>query len=62
MNIEVDRNAYGSQTESFEEKIHVRLGADKTTPRILDAIFIRAPKIKKQGSLVKSLQSGLMAK
>ncbi|MEK6978599.1 MAG: pyridoxal 5'-phosphate synthase glutaminase subunit PdxT [Candidatus Micrarchaeota archaeon] len=49
MNIEVDRNAYGSQTESFEEKIHVRLGADKTTPRILDAIFIRAPKIKKAG-------------
>lgn len=42
MNIEVDRNAYGSQTESFEERLNTRFGST-------DAVFIRAPKIKKIG-------------
>ncbi|HEY4514335.1 MAG TPA: pyridoxal 5'-phosphate synthase glutaminase subunit PdxT [Candidatus Paceibacterota bacterium] len=38
MDIEVDRNAYGKQAESFEEAIDTTLGKMK-------AIFIRAPKI-----------------
>lgn len=42
MDIEVDRNAYGRQADSFEDKINSRLGPIK-------AIFIRAPKIKKVG-------------
>lgn len=38
MNITVDRNAYGRQTESFEETIQTKLGT-------IPAVFIRAPKI-----------------
>lgn len=48
MDIEVDRNAYGRQTESFEIPI-------KTTLGNLDAVFIRAPKINKIGKGVKIL-------
>lgn len=39
MDIEIDRNAYGRQTESFEKNIKTNLGT-------IQAIFIRAPKIK----------------
>ena len=45
MDIEVDRNAYGAQGESFEENIETKLGK-------INAIFIRAPKIKKVGKNV----------
>jgi 5'-phosphate synthase pdxT subunit len=38
MDIEVDRNAYGRQTESFGKGINSKLGK-------LQAVFIRAPKI-----------------
>lgn len=38
MDIEVDRNAYGRQSSSFEKKIESKLGN-------LNAVFIRAPKI-----------------
>lgn len=48
MDIEVDRNAYGRQTESFEKKIHTKLGD-------LQAVFIRAPRIKSIGKQVKVL-------
>ena len=40
MDIEIDRNAYGAQAESFSKKLDTRLGA-------IDAVFIRAPKIKR---------------
>ncbi len=39
MNIEIDRNAYGRQTDSFETKLMTALGE-------MDAVFIRAPRIK----------------
>lgn len=39
MDIEIDRNAYGRQTESFEKDIKTSLGN-------INAVFIRAPKIK----------------
>ncbi|MEW6722018.1 MAG: pyridoxal 5'-phosphate synthase glutaminase subunit PdxT [Candidatus Micrarchaeota archaeon] len=40
MDIEIDRNAYGRQSESFEQKISTKLGA-------MNAIFIRAPRIRR---------------
>lgn len=57
MDIEVDRNAYGRQTESFEKPIKTKLGN-------LTAVFIRAPRIKNVGSEVKTLatsESGIIA-
>ncbi len=48
MDIEVDRNAYGRQTESFEKDIDTKLGR-------IHAVFIRAPKIKSIGKNVTIL-------
>ena len=48
MDIEVDRNAYGRQTESFEKDIRTSFGN-------VHAIFIRAPKIIKTGRDVRIL-------
>ncbi|HIH23302.1 TPA: pyridoxal 5'-phosphate synthase glutaminase subunit PdxT [Candidatus Micrarchaeota archaeon] len=51
MDIEVDRNAYGSQTESFEETLSARFGKHQDSGfKTLNAVFIRAPKIKKIGT------------
>lgn len=48
MDIEIDRNAYGSQTESFSKDISTSIGN-------LHAVFIRAPKILKVGKNIKIL-------
>jgi len=48
MDIAVDRNAYGRQTESFEKEIHTALGR-------ISAVFIRAPRIKNIGENVTIL-------
>lgn len=48
MDIEIDRNAYGRQTESFEKDIKTNLGN-------IHAVFIRAPRIKRVGQDVKIL-------
>ena len=48
MDIEIDRNAYGRQTESFEKDI-------KTNLSDIRAVFIRAPRIIKTGAGVKIL-------
>ncbi len=48
MDIEVDRNAYGRQTDSFEKNINTSIGS-------LRAVFIRAPKILEIGKNVKVL-------
>lgn len=48
MDIEIDRNAYGRQTESFEERIKTRFGD-------INAVFIRAPRIVKIGRGVSIL-------
>ena len=48
MDIEIDRNAYGRQTESFEKDIKTSLGN-------IHAVFIRAPRIKRVGKEVKIL-------
>lgn len=48
MDIDIDRNAYGRQTDSFEIPIKSAFGN-------LNAVFIRAPKIQKVGKDVKVL-------
>lgn len=48
MDIEIDRNAYGRQTESFEQAISTTLGK-------LTAVFIRAPRILAIGKSVTVL-------
>lgn len=48
MNITIDRNAYGRQTESFEKVIKTKFGAQ-------NAVFIRAPQITAIGKNVKIL-------
>lgn len=51
MDIEVERNAYGRQKESFTTKIDVPIMKKRNIP----AVFIRAPKINKVGKKVKIL-------
>lgn len=48
MDIEIDRNAYGRQTDSFETEVVTILGK-------IQAVFIRAPKIRRAGKRVKIL-------
>lgn len=48
MDIEIDRNAYGRQAESFKKHVKTILGN-------IHAVFIRAPRIKKVGKNVKVL-------
>lgn len=48
MDIEINRNGYGRQTDSFEQKIKTKLGS-------INAIFIRAPRIIKIGKKVNIL-------
>lgn len=48
MDITIDRNAYGRQSESFEKDIATSLGP-------LRAVFIRAPRIEKVGKTVTAL-------
>ena len=52
IDIEVKRNAYGRQKESFVENVNVTL-ENKTVE--FEAVFIRAPKIEKCGSDCKIL-------
>ena len=51
LSIEAERNAYGSQKESFQEPIAIPLLGTNDFP----AIFIRAPQIKKVDSQVEIL-------
>jgi len=52
MDIEVSRNAYGRQIDSFETEI--KFGPERNSKKI-PAVFIRAPKIVKIGKNVKVL-------
>ena len=51
MDIEVERNSYGRQSESFEADIKTELGL----VHVVHAVFIRAPRITKTGTSVKVL-------
>jgi len=53
LNIDVERNAYGRQLDSFESAVSCQLSA--VSPDILNAIFIRAPRIVSVGSGVEVL-------
>lgn len=48
MDIEIDRNAYGRQNDSFEEDVETKLGR-------IHGVFIRAPRIKRIGKNIKVL-------
>jgi 5'-phosphate synthase pdxT subunit len=52
MDIELERNAYGSQLDSFEEEVILKFGDGG---KKFYAIFIRAPKILKVGEGVEVL-------
>lgn len=52
MDIEIKRNAYGRQVDSFETELVFDFGKNK---RKIPAIFIRAPKIKSAGKRTKIL-------
>jgi len=54
INIEVQRNAYGRQIESFEKEIEINLNS-ASEPKKFNAIFIRAPKVLKAGPGVEVL-------
>ena len=54
INIEVDRNAYGRQLDSFETRL-LDIDTKELNAKKIDAVFIRAPKIKKIGKNVKIL-------
>jgi pyridoxal 5'-phosphate synthase pdxT subunit len=51
LNVDIDRNAYGSQLHSFETSVSVPVLGRKA----VDAVFIRAPKFKKIGDGVEIL-------
>lgn len=48
MDLEIERNAYGRQAESFERPIETKLGK-------INAVFIRAPRIRSAGESVSVL-------
>lgn len=48
MNIEVERNSYGRQLDSFEDEVMVEGNA-------IPAVFIRAPRLKSLGQKVQAL-------
>jgi 5'-phosphate synthase pdxT subunit len=52
MDIDVDRNGYGRQVHSFEEKIEADLAGQKAS---LTATFIRAPRVTRLGSGIETL-------
>lgn len=53
IDMEIERNAYGSQVDSFREKINIdSVGKDR-----FDAYFIRAPKIIRVGETIEVLAS-----
>lgn len=53
LDIEVERNAFGRQAESFRTEIELSLSPKKSTP--FHAVFIRAPRIRLIGSDVTVL-------
>jgi len=55
IDVTVERNAFGRQIESFQALIEVDLGARK--PHSLEAVLIRAPRIRRVGPSVKVLAS-----
>lgn len=55
INIDVERNAYGRQIESFEESLDLSLNNGSGSSDRFKSIFIRAPKISGSGKDIKVL-------
>lgn len=55
LDVSVERNAFGRQAESFSSEIKMSLAGCKQQP--FEAIFIRAPRIRRVGTDVKVLAS-----
>lgn len=53
LDITVERNAFGRQSESFSSEVEVKLASEPM--RRIQALFIRAPRIKSYGPDVKVL-------
>ena len=53
IDLTVDRNAYGSQVDSFEAKIEFRVPA-AGIDAVVDGVFIRAPKFTRVGKEVET--------
>ncbi len=51
LDVDVDRNAYGRQRDSFEADVETSIGKEEP----LRAVFIRAPKVTRQGPDVEVL-------
>jgi 5'-phosphate synthase pdxT subunit len=54
IDVDVERNAYGRQIDSFEELLNINLDGSQNG-RKFNSIFIRAPKILNIGDKVKVL-------
>jgi 5'-phosphate synthase pdxT subunit len=54
IDIDVERNAYGRQIDSFEQKISLNLN-HKAGKKDFNSVYIRAPKIIRKGDNVKVL-------
>lgn len=55
LDVAVERNAYGRQADSFKTTLEATFDEGKPTP--VEALFIRAPRIRKVGREVKVLSS-----
>lgn len=55
LDIDVERNAYGRQAQSFQTELDIQLKPCQS--KQIPAIFIRAPRIKRVGDQVKVLAS-----
>lgn len=53
LDIDVERNAFGRQVESFETKLNMQLKSGN--PQSIPAVFIRAPRIRRVGEDVTVL-------
>jgi len=51
LDVDVERNAYGRQADSFEADVETSIGKDEP----LRAVFIRAPRVTRQGPEVQVL-------
>jgi pyridoxal 5'-phosphate synthase pdxT subunit len=55
IDIDVERNAYGGQLDSFEEEIILESGLLRSPDSSFNGIFIRAPKVRTVGKKAKVL-------
>jgi len=53
LDISIERNAFGRQVESFQAEIEISLENKKPCP--FNAVFIRAPRIRRVGERIKTL-------